>query len=414
MPNWGEFVTTRGAVPYSMAVDGLHEDYPTDGSPRTFYTVGRCKANLAKAFREAMLPDVDGATQTAAGQSLLLDAWDTDSSAPTYTRKVLNRKLPEQHPEHPNAWCSRVTFLRGEGYPVKSDSFWMTFNNYIDSIVVPGYVVFGITWQDLPYTVTLGNTKIIAGGRVVPDEDLDNDEVNGPGRSELERYCWVRPMSKTTSLQVRGHIFYFLNDDGTPLLVTGAGPGARAVTPGTTPPGNALMLPIAGDNAAPAIPFGFTALQITWYMIPRVPRGVWSLRNMVNKLANIFFDPNVIPEGSNPEVGTLFYLGPEGPNKPYYTVTDTPVYDVTLNLLYRRGARGPTEVARGHNAVFCPPVSEFRRVVSCLVTSGKTFDTTADPDMANPPSDSNEIVSGSNPGKRIYDFGDLINIWRFV
>lgn len=403
-------MTTRGAIPYSMDVNGLHEDYPTDGSPRTFYTVARVRADLAQDFRESMLPDVDGATLTTTpGQTLLLDAWDTESTAPTHTRKALNRNLPEQHPEHGNAWCSRLTFLRGEGVPVKSDTNWIGFQQVVSNATQPGYVTFGVTFQDLPYPVTLGNTKVLAGGRVVPDEDADNTEINGIIGSELRRYCWVRPMSKTTALQVKGNFFYYLNDDGTPLLHVG-----NKFNDGTDP--KAVITPIVGDNAAPTIPFGLTGLQCTWYMIPRIPRGVWSLRNMANKLANIAFDPTVIPDGANPEVGTLFYVGPDGPAKPYFTVSDQVVYDVTLNFLYRRGARGPTEQTRGHNALFCPLVREFRRVVAAQQGStARTFDTTgAEAEMANLPSNANEIVSGSNPGRRIYDFGDLINIWRFV
>ncbi len=409
MPTWGEFVTTRGQIPYSMAVDGLHEDYPTDGSPRTFYTVCRVKADLAKAFREAMLPDVDNADTSAPGQTLLLDAWDTESTAPTYQRRALTRKLPEQHPEHVKAWCVRVTLLRGEGVPQKSDTFWMTFQQDNAGAQVPGFVAFGVTWQDLPYNPTAGNLMTL-NGRQVPDETTDNTTVNSTGHSELERYCWVRPISKTTALQVRGNFFYFLNDDGTPLVVTGAGTGVRSVATGTS---GANLLPIQGDNAAPTIPFGFTAFQITWYMIPRIPRGVYTLRNMVNKVANITFDSTIVPETTRPEIGTLLYIGPEGPMRPYFTVTDRPVYDLTLNFLYRRGARGPTEPARGHNAVFCPVVRQFRRVLAGPVT-GAGFDTAADADLANLPTATNPIVSGSNPGHNIYDYGDLANIFKFT
>lgn len=396
---FGDFVTTRGEVPYSMAVDGLHEDYPSDGSPRTFYAVGRVRADLAKAFREAMLPDVDDAnTEPVTGASLTVDAFDTNNTAPTYQRMALNRKLPEQHPEHPNAWCSRITFLRGEGVPVHSDTHWMTYLRDNSGSLDPGFVSFGVTWQDLPYTVTVGNTKTLSNGRTVPDEDADNLEINSFDRSELERYCWVRPMSKTTALQVRGNYFYYLTDEGTLLLNASGNP-----------------LSILGDNSAPTIPFGFTGLQATWYMIPRVPLGAWRLRNMVNQLANIHFDANVIPEGADPEIGTLLYIGPDGPPKPYFTVTDQVVYDLTLNFLYRRGARGPNEIARGQNAVFCPAVRAFRRVIAATLTGNaiNTHPTTGDPDLANLPSDGNVLVSGSNPGHNIYDYGDLLNIWRF-
>jgi hypothetical protein len=229
----------------------------------------------------------------------------------------------------------------------------------------------------------------------------------------------VRPTSKTTALQVRGNHFYYLNDDGTVMLTYTAG-GGFVLDPDGSHGGK--MNPIAAGGDAPTIPFGFTAIQVTWYMIPQVPLGVYSLRNMVNKYANIFFDPNIIPAGSTPEVGTLFYIGPEGPAKPYYTVSDKVVYDVTLNFLYRRGARAPGEVARGHNAVFCPATREFRRIATGPLNGTQTgFNTNAasatppgDPDLANLPSDAGVLVSGTNPGHNIYDYGDLANIWKFI
>lgn len=390
-----DFITTRGPrlggdpIRYTMTAD-LAEQYHTDGSPRTFYSVCRVRAADKKAFLESILPDVAEGSQRL-DRVLRIDAYPVENA--NYYLQSLTRYTPQQHPIHPVAYAVEASVLGGEGHPVKSAAGDVTFRSArsfappeLDT--VDGYVRIGVTWKDLPYPVT-----------ALDDVDL----VTG---SEVLRYCQFKQTPKGSNLQINEQSLFFVNDSGTALK-------QAAGDPSDSPPLNVLT---PQPLFVPA-----TGITITWRMVPRVPRAAQRMRATVN-----MYNTGV-PDGAyagsairipfeimaeQPEVGTMLYLGYEQ-SDPYYTVSGQKVYDITYNFLHRPGGDGPY---RGHNSAFCPrnDIKDFRRVVFAMKTGGNLLVKTNGDELVLPISGTENAdqdrwtVKGAN----VHNFADHANLFR--
>ena len=410
---WGDFVTIRHGdpllpnydyehgVPYSMSPE-IHEDYPTDGSMKQFVTFCRIEEDVREKWLRAMLPDHDSANGTELTSTQFLSINPYDLNPTTYPRQTLRRFLPEQHPRFPNAFVKQVTLVKGEGFPYKTDDFWLGFSDFRpeNDDTPPGKLLYRVLWSEYPYNLTLGKTVTTSYGRKVPDQQNDDITCNKSDHSELERYCYVHPMPKSKFFQVAGNFLYFIRADGT-VLTEGA--QGRMVNVSTT---------------AQSIPFGMVGIQVEWNMIPRVPTAVYSLMNCLNQFKNIAFDPTIIPivpGGSALDIETLGYIAPEIKG-PYYTITGKLAYNIVLNLLYNPnpGKAGSGVKNRGQNAIFYPPLRDVLRVVAGPTLNGFVgFDTSADPDLTSLPSDGTPITTARKAGHNIYNVADLLNLWKF-
>jgi hypothetical protein len=406
-----DFITDRGPkVPVSDAAPNgigerikytvtneITEHIPTDGSPRTFYSVCRVKWDDKDAFLKAILPDVFEDADNPIQDAVLTMTPFGKSPEVAYYRNRLIRLAPQQHPYHRRAFAVDAQVLTGEGYVAKEDSVnWPTF--YTNPIVpgdvfndqgdrLPGtphsgYARIGVTWRDLPYDVLVINGE---------GDDVTNETANAINFNESIRYCMFKTQIKGSNLTIPGAVAYYVDDDGTLVRKNSESPP--------------MQVPETQPFFVAAETFG-----ITMKMVPRVPLAARMMRGLVNaSLTDIMLPSEVVKD--LPDVGTMHYLGFEM-SDPYYTVSETKVFDLTYQFGVRTSGKGPF---RGWNASYCPIKRDFRRIVFGLL-EGDVIRTPSGRELRLP------VTSDDDPGQASrlvisdgcsYPFGQLGNLFCF-
>lgn len=420
---WGSFRTVRsvggalvgnqyvggGTVPYDLTGE-MHEEFPTDGSPRTFTVIARVKSDRAEQFKEAVLPDVKLLPAGGSDQHIDIGTIGTGSdptkSNQIWTRQQMVRFYPEPHPIYPNAWLRHLSLLRGEGYPVKNpNTHWIDFATW-DAVREQqdlGFTLFALTFQDLQMQFV--NKNFITrpednGLRGIPDQNADNAEINQEGHSEIERWTLVQPDPRGNNLQIKeNRQFFFVEDDGTP----------SRVVPGD-PTSTILNIP----NEAAVIYLPLTAFTITWYMVPRVPLSLVNLQSHVNATSNDIALPFEVFPNVWPDVGCFLYFNYHL-SKPYFTYSDQRVYDLTMSCSHRfNGINGRN---RGWNSTWNPKRRDFQRFVAGVL-SGTTL-TDPSPLPITGGTDAQAVVpaslnmDGTITRRNLMEFAYLSNLWKF-
>lgn len=347
-----DFVTARGPlvtstvpktvgtpVRFSMGQE-INEHYPTDGSPRTFYTICIVKAEEKNNFVKSILADVyeDTLNQSSTDKLTMSPLGTAGASLIQFWRNPLVRLNPQIHPEHSRAFAVDAVVLGGKGSSAKNSAGWLTFRQAtgmtdedLERTFIDGYMNVGVTWRDLPYDVIIRS----AGG-----EDASHDTANAAIGSEILRYCIIKPQPKGQNVGITGGKMYFVDNDGS-IIKRG------------TPPVPVIAPPEAQTYFVP-----MTTFNIIWKMIPRVPWAAEGLRGFVNDQNNIAVPSEILKHV--PDTGTLRYLGWEL-SDPYYTVSETKVFDLTYSIGYRPGGNTPPYL--GWNSTYCGEKREFRRIV---------------------------------------------------
>lgn len=420
-----DFITTRGPrdarlasgigppIPYTLSAD-INEHFPTDGSPRTFYSIARVKAESKWDFIKSILADVYEDTANpmtgAASQMSLTGITLSDRNVEMWTRNPLIRLNPQRHPIHQRAFAVDAVVLNGLGYPMKSPTGELSFRQFrpeqpASSQAAEGYVNIGITWKDLPYEVEI--TRLVLemaitgtptngegpGSTLATSTDISNTEANRAENSEIIRYCVFKPTPKGQNVQIPGGQAYFVDDNGSLVMAD------DGVTPVACPPEAQVYY-----NPA-------TTFSVTWKMVPRIPYAVERLRGMCNHSQNIPIPFEILRD--LPDTGTLRFLGYEL-SDPYYTCSGTKVFDITYSLGYRPG--GNTSPNRGWNSAWCGKKREPRRFIFGKLFSGvvKTVDglraiplpVTSDSQVDQSPRLTDAVAC-------IAPFTDLQNLFRF-
>jgi hypothetical protein len=446
-------ITSRG--PLTNGPDGLRvgspvkytfgaeytEHYPTDGSPRTFYTTARVKWEDKDAFLAAILPDVYLGNEDA-GQVLTLTPYSIDTNGNDarpigphrYPRRRCFRLPPEQHPFRRGVYAVDASVLRGEGYissagrdrgqqqPVEGRQFlpphWPHFKTqraaevWPQETVVPegneedvphqqdvpavasydGYVMIGIVWKDLPYETLLIEDDLNSpnAGQYLSWE-ASNTKVNQSEYCELSRYCIIRPSVRGSHLPIPSQQAVFINDNGQILK-------------------NNSNIPV---KLAEAQPFFVPAMtfSVVWKMVPRVPRAATLLQGCCNEVDDLW-SIGIYEEAGPPEVGTLMYLGYEL-SDPYRTVTDRRVVDITYNFGYRPSGSGPY---RGWNSTYCPTIRDFARIVFGSATNDDRVVTSSNKNIVLPVTsvDGDQETRRTTKEACTYPFAILKNLFRFT
>jgi hypothetical protein len=407
--SWGDFVTARGPkssvgspVRYSMTGE-FSKQYNTHNKLKQFTTRCLVRAENEQAFVQSILADVEEGYTLS--QELAISPYSKYFNLPYCNRIQLKRYKPQRHPTQPNMYAVDANVVQGRGYPAKTDGDVIdTSGNRSDDLTfltrpqhwtgrdpaydtpVSGFVEIDVIWSELPY-----------------DVEPTDDEANAGGSSEMIRWCKFPKQNKGKSHPVRGQVFGFVDDDGTPITI-----------------GDSANLSILAEP--PSIYLASQLFVVTWFAVPRVPMAADTLLNSVNLKPNLRFPVKTSPafRGSNgsPEIGTILHLGYELSER-YYTVSGTEVYDLTYHLLYRRGSEPPAP-ARGHNSSWCGQTGDLRMIIHGELNPGKTafIDPTPIAGVgggglgALPRLTGDDIERISFRENVIHGFGDLANLFR--
>lgn len=265
--------------------------------------------------------------------------------------KTLNRYLPEKHPHRPHLPAVEAQLVRGVGVAdVDPDNKWLAFTQF-GKAAGSGFAEIRVTFRASAYG---------------PKWDVEDAAVEASSVGELARWVSKTMHPNAEATQIGGTSFFVVPEQGDP-----AGP------------------PQVVGNESPAKVLPFALLKYTHHMVPGLPLALVTQNAPLidlGKVNSLAFDPASYFRQALPP-GSVLYLGTEI-SEVYYTVSGTPVVDLTHDLGFR---------PQTWNKVFRRSVAGFRELVR----------------RVNPGDPITSVGYPAAAGRHPYDDYDMANLFKF-